>query len=144
MKELTREVTYHVIAKYLCLQCDGNFAVDKNLVKGKHLDQELSCPYCRSQAVEVMAWINDQEQLDDMGCGVLGMDITTTYQCPDCNRYKRIAEGKVPNIKCATCQGTGEITIVKESKDEIVKALMINSRLEKGLPVPSDSETPSV
>lgn len=127
-----RTVTHHIVVKYLCLNCDRNCILDDTLIQRDELADSLTCPYCQSNAIEPMAWINDQEKLNDLGCASLECDVTIVYPCPDCANGDK-------NQDCPICAGTGEGIIDDPNAKhwvEQTKLAIIKHHAESGLPLP--------
>lgn len=59
------------LVKYLCWGCERRFIVSDYQVKQLGAEA-IRCPYCQSDDIEAYVWMNDQDQLEELGCIGIG------------------------------------------------------------------------
>lgn len=128
------EVSYRPITQYWCLDCRRRCLLDTEAIEQGELAADLACPYCHSALLEPMVWIEDTDLLSEMGCGGLGCDKFYVVSCPACTETGKDPDSGFP---CVCCSGTGQIKEeAPDGAEERVFEAIIQSRRERGLPVP--------
>lgn len=58
------------LVKYRCLICDREFIISDYQEKtwNEHLYTKIKCPFCVSPNTKAVAWMDDEDMLDMMGC----------------------------------------------------------------------------